>query len=229
MGKNYTLPILPQDIILFLDTSIFCLNDTKEIYPQNDTRYYSRGFLKENHSRLVELTQKIESMDNWTTINSILDEFAEGIGKFQCLLKKTKSSQLGKLYSRIIKKMDKLLQILDDKERIADNHYDYKSIQEMKTNYPKIKELFKNLEKNPSEVDIKLINYALTYTKNEKVSIYSQDQNLLQTYSRFAMLSGISNNAHIVSDKIGKNINVLNFNPYDQQPFFQKPKQFSRA
>ncbi len=208
MKNRYKLPILPEDKILFLDNSAFGLPRASHPYDYNVQE------AKKELSRLIELTERLSEMDNWTTTKAVIEEFKSGNKRFErgARAKCLRCAQLSAAFSRLVNQREKTLGLLDNSYKITNGNLTSDLIEKVNEFYPIVTQAFKKFEKYAKKkTHIELISTALAFATNELVCIFSHDENLLRTYSFCARQNGIYINAYIINSEFSRNINTLKY------------------
>ena len=212
MKKKYSLPILPEDLILILDNSAFNLEDYLEIYKSKENKNFPISYLKCCLSRLEELTKKLSYMDNWTTTEEIVEEFRRGNNFFKRKMEKSNCRQTASAYKRILNQRKKTMEILPDKNRLINNNLTEELTEIINKSQLKIEKIFnplKDIEKN-RRTDIKLINVTLAYANYEPVCLFSNDIYLIRSFIKCSQEFNLSENSYALTDRIYKPVRITN-------------------
>jgi len=223
MKKEYHLPQIPKEEILFLDTSAFGLDDYKSIYHVVNNQNFSISFLKECTTKLERLTRKLSRMDNWTTIWGVVDEFRKGNNFFYKKLKQTRCRQKRVAFSRCLKQRVKTIKVIRDKYRIADSNSTKELFASVRSLEPRIDLILRGLEGDNKKrsTDVRLVAFAIEYSKQDPVCMYSQDRNLLKTFITASEKFSNPENSMILSDRTRVPIKIKNINIEDDKFLYE--------
>jgi len=199
MTINSELPTLPKKGIIFLDNCIF--SQEHDDPRGNKKRHYTVKNLKQGIIRLDYLKENLSILDNWCTIQEVLEEFKEGQVSLRYEIRVSRSNQTKKLLEKILIKREGLFELLNQRHRIANNNLVHKLSDIINKITPRIERTFMEKEgkTNKKKTDIKLISLALAYAKQDSSYLFSQDKPLLKTFADCADKLYLSDNTYFIS------------------------------
>ena len=214
MKKKYNLTTLPREMVLLIDNSAFQLDDYKRFYKRVDMDNPSTDYLKADYSRLVELIQKLDGMENWTTTRSVVTEFRKGNIAFKKRANATSCRQISKIYKRYFRQRKSFLKLLEDNHRLADCNLNSELTRIINNNKELVKRVFEDTDYlYNNRTDIELINFTLAYAiQNPPAGIFAHDFHLLKTFIKCSERLDLTDKTYCLADRLGKPIKTKDIN-----------------
>jgi len=212
--EKYKLPIFPTKGIIFLDTSIFGLDDYKKQYSISNHPHFIIKYIKAESSRLLNLKNSLLNFDNWSIIKEVQEEFIDGNKFFKYKIKYIKDRNTKSALTRLLKQREKILKLISQEHVIADNSLVPELEEIINQITPKVEKVFnsRNGKTNEKKTDIKLISLALAYARQDYSTIFSQDKILLKTFADCSRDLYLCPKTNIMSDRFETKIPTQAYN-----------------
>jgi len=234
MAKSYFPPRIPNNMKLLIDTSALALNDYLRLYKPADDRKCSVDYMKNDISRLEELSSRLSETNNWFVLEELLIEFGNSIDAFKWVSKKAQTNRTKKIFARAAKQRIRVLKFLKERNRII--RLDSALVCLANQYTPRVREIFEEIarKKTNREVDTKLILSALAYANYEPVCTFANDMDLIKTLVVSCKEFGLSHDSYVLTDRflrkyqvkrlqVKKNVLKIKVNSYNTTPTLPHP------
>ena len=180
---------LPEEDVFFVDTCAFGLLDRVDLRKKLPPKEYIER-VEEEVSKMRFLTEKLSRMDNWLTIQEVIQEFKRGAKKIGRQRKKAWSDEVRLALRELAGQKKQSCLLLKEEYRNATKNFTESIEKKIEILLPKIQDTFmrRGGKIDDKNTDCKLISTALAYAEDMPVGIFSHDRPLLHTFSYAAVI-----------------------------------------
>jgi len=180
---------LPEEDVFFIDTCVFGLFDRVGPQKKLPQQEYIKH-VEEDVSRMRFLTEKLSRMDNWLTIQEVIEEFNRGAKKIGRRRKKAWSNEVRYVLRELARQKKQSGLLLKEEYRNATKNLTDSIKEQIEILLPKVQDTFtrRGGKIDDKNTDCKLISTALAYAEDMPIGLFSHDRPLLHTFSYAAVI-----------------------------------------